>query len=232
MADKLAFAERLLQTMEWAMERHNFDFFLRIDDDHFLCLDRLLHELNFRPKHALYWGFVHCKAKIVRVDEAWVILTRDLIDEILEKRNTSLLCSPYGDQAVAIWINNSSKNVTYFMDNQRIIHKSAGKDQNFFTANLCINYMSLHGTYPRAMRQFWLVSRVFREKTVKSIMYNITEIKPFGNLCPHSRQFDFRGFIKEYRFEPKRCSENPKWTVSHQEHLGREEAGERYSDYK
>ena len=125
MADKLAFTERLLQTMEWSYGRYQFDFFLRIDDDHFLCLDRLLYELNFRPKKALYWGFVHCRPKIVRVDEAWLILTRDLIEEVLDKRNTTLLCSPYGDQAVALWMGESSKNVTYFMDNQRIIHKSA-----------------------------------------------------------------------------------------------------------
>lgn len=229
--DNFAFAERLLQAMEWAMERYKFDYFLRIDDDHFLCLGRLLYELNFRPKHALYWGFVHCKAKIVRVDEAWLILTRDLIEEILEKRNTSLLCSPYGDQAVALWMSNSSKNVSYFMDNQRIIHKSAGKDQNFFTSNICTSYLSLHGSYPRAMRQFWLVSHVFHESAAGSVLYNIPEIEPFEKLCPHSRKFDHRGFIREYRFEPKPCSENPNWRVSSQKHLGREETGERYSNY-
>ena len=232
MVDKLAFAERLLQTMEWSYEKYQFDFFLRIDDDHFVCLDRLLYELNFRPKEALYWGFVHCRPKIVRVDEAWLILTRDLIEEVLDKRNTTLLCSPYGDQAVALWMSESSKNVTYFMDNQRIIHKSAGKNQKFFSTDLCMKYLSLHGSYPRAMRQFWLVSSVFhRSAPGSTVSYDITDIEPFEKLCPFSPQFDYRGFTREYQFEPKPCSENPKWHVSARRHVGREETGERYSSY-
>ena len=232
MTDNFAFAERLLQTMEWAFKRNKFDFFLRIDDDHFLCLDRLLYELNFRPKQALYWGFVHCKPKIVRVDEAWLILTHDLIEEILEKRNSTLLCSPYGDQAAALWMSDSSKNVTYFMDNRRIVHKSAGKDQTFFTADVCTKYLSLHGSYPRAMRQLWLATSDFRGRVPGSISYTVNEIEPFDKLCRHSPQFDYRGFIPEYQFKPKPCSENPKWSISRQRHVGRGETGERYSNYK
>lgn len=229
----MAFAERLLQTMEWSFQRHKFDFFLRIDDDHFLCLDRLLYELNVRPKQALYWGFVHCRPKVVRVDEAWLILTRDLVEEILQKRNgSSLLCFPYGDQAVALWINNSTKNVTYFMDNKRVIHKSAGKDPDFFTTNLCMKYLSLHGAYPRAMRQFWLVSNVVRGKTPRAVLYNVTKIEPFETLCPHSVQFDYRGFTPEYQFKPKPCSQHPEWWVTDRRHISREETGEKYSNYK
>lgn len=231
-ADNLAFAERLLQAIAWSFQRLKFDFFLRIDDDHFLCLDRLLYELNYRPKQALYWGFVHCRPKIVRVDEAWLMLTRDLIEEIVEKRNSTLLCSPYGDQAVAIWMGNSSKNVTYFMDNHRIVHKSAGKDQKFFTKDVCMKYLSLHGTYPKAMRQLWLVASVFRQRTPEAIAYTVNKIEPFDKLCPHSPRFDYRGFIPEYQFKPKPCYENPKWALSKERHVGREETGERYSKYK
>ncbi|XP_020632220.1 uncharacterized protein LOC110069101 [Orbicella faveolata] len=230
--DNLAFAERLLQTMDWAFKRYKFDFFLRIDDDHFLCLDRLLYELNFRPKQALYWGFVHCHPKIIRVDEAWLILTRDLIEEILDKRNSTLLCSPYGDQAVALWMMDSAKNVTYFMDNKRIIHKSAGKDQNFLlNKDVCMQYMSLHGTYPRSMRQFWLSSHILRDRDPLTISYDINVIEPFSTLCRFPPVFDYRGFIKEFQFEPKPCYENPKWSVSKKPHVGREEFGERYSKY-
>ena len=231
-ADNLAFAERLLQAIAWSFQRLKFDFFLRIDDDHFLCLDRLLYELNYRPKQALYWGFVHCRPKIVRVDEAWLMLTRDLIEEVLEKRNSTLLCSPYGDQAVAIWMGNSSKNVTYFMDNHRIVHKSAGKDQKFFTKDVCMKYLSLHGTYPKAMRQLWLVASVFRQRTPGAIAYTVNKIEPFDRLCPHSPRFDYRGFIPEYQFKPEPCNEKPKWALSKKRHVGREETGERYSKYK
>lgn len=55
------FAVRLLMTMEYAKDNFDFDFFLRIDDDHYLCLDRLLGELPYRPKERLYWGYMHCQ---------------------------------------------------------------------------------------------------------------------------------------------------------------------------
>jgi hypothetical protein len=42
------FAERILWSMDWATKRYKFNFFLRIDDDYFLCLERLLHELPYR----------------------------------------------------------------------------------------------------------------------------------------------------------------------------------------
>ena len=54
------FALRLLALFEWANKTLEFDFLLRIDDDHFLCLDRLLAELPYRPRNRLYWGHVHC----------------------------------------------------------------------------------------------------------------------------------------------------------------------------
>lgn len=54
------FATRLLNAMEWASANVEFDFFLRVDDDHYICLDRLLKELPYRPREKLYWGHIHC----------------------------------------------------------------------------------------------------------------------------------------------------------------------------
>lgn len=44
------FGLRLLWLMEWSAERYEFDFFLRMDDDYFVCLKRLLFEIPFRPQ--------------------------------------------------------------------------------------------------------------------------------------------------------------------------------------
>ncbi len=59
------FALRLLALMEWATENVAFDYLLRIDDDNFLCLDRLIEELPFRPRKRLYWGYLHCEQGMV-----------------------------------------------------------------------------------------------------------------------------------------------------------------------
>ncbi|XP_032222803.1 hydroxyproline O-galactosyltransferase GALT5 [Nematostella vectensis] len=230
---RLAFTERLLLVWEWVYQ-HNiqFDYFLRIDDDHFLCLGRLLYELKHRPLKGLYWGFLHCHPKVVRIDEAWLLLSADLVEEVLaRRRDKTLVCTPYGDQAVAIWINQSKKNVTYFIDNKRIVHKSAGKDPSFFNKDICEKYMSLHGTYPKSMRQFWLLWDNLRRRESHVLSYQIPKIEDYSKHCAFSPVFDYTGFISEYQFKPKLCHENPTWSVSGNMHAGREDDGERYSNY-
>lgn len=227
-----AFAARLLWILQWAVNHSNFEYFLRIDDDHFLCIERLLHELPWRPKKALYWGFVHCKPKIVRIDEAWLILTRDLVSEILSKIDTTLPCHPIGDQAVAMWMNNSTYNVTYFMDNTRIVHKTAGHDTKYYTKTVCEKFISLHGVFDVEMRKLWLVwYKLYRAKLSSMPRYKISPIRKFEKLCPYSKEFSTDGFYPEYRFEPRLCRLNPTWSISKSVHPGREETGERYSSY-
>ena len=190
-----------------------------------------MYDLSFRPKTALYWGFFHCKRKIVRVDEAWLVLSADLVHEVLAKSNSTLLCHPYGDQAVAMWINNSTKNVTYFMDNGRIVHKSAGRDQRFFVAGVCERYISLHGSYPTAMKRFWLVSHKIRKRLARAVSYHTPAITPFRQRCKHSPIFDYTGFNLKFRFEPRPCRLKPRWRLISKRHGGREEEGEMYSSY-
>ena len=54
------FALRYLWILNWANARYQFEYFLRIDDDYFVCMDRLLLELPHRSREKLYWGYVHC----------------------------------------------------------------------------------------------------------------------------------------------------------------------------
>lgn len=55
------FALRYLWILGWANERYSFQYFLRIDDDYFVCMDRLVRELQYRPRDKLYWGYMHCQ---------------------------------------------------------------------------------------------------------------------------------------------------------------------------
>ena len=54
------FARRYLWVLNWANARYKFKYFLRVDDDYFVCIDRLFLELPHRPRKKLYWGHVHC----------------------------------------------------------------------------------------------------------------------------------------------------------------------------
>ena len=55
------FATRYLWVINWANRNYKFDFLLRVDDDYFICMDRLFLELPYRKViRKLYWGYVHC----------------------------------------------------------------------------------------------------------------------------------------------------------------------------
>jgi hypothetical protein len=47
-AGGINFGLRMLWLLEWSVMNYEFDFFLRIDDDYFLCLKKLLAELPHR----------------------------------------------------------------------------------------------------------------------------------------------------------------------------------------
>ena len=59
------FALRYLWMLNWANARYKFEYFLRVDDDYFVCMDKLLLELPHRPRTKLYWGHVHCMSTAV-----------------------------------------------------------------------------------------------------------------------------------------------------------------------
>ena len=55
------FATRYLWVIKWANRNYKFDFLLRVDDDYFICMDRLFLELPHRKViRKLYWGYIHC----------------------------------------------------------------------------------------------------------------------------------------------------------------------------
>ena len=232
------FALRLVWILRYSREHFDYDYFLRIDDDHFLCLDRLLYELPFRKKSALIWGFIHCKPRIVRVDEGWLLMSADLVDEALSKYNTTLQCHPYGDQAVALWMIDSKYNVTYFSDNDRVIHEATSYHlEKYLRKDICILYLSLHGSYPETMKKYWSIihnnsnsnskqSNDNDSRPQKRLQYHIPPIKQFHEVCPFpEKDFDVNYFYPDLRFQPKPCKDEPIWR-SASKVWSREEHGE------
>ena len=141
---------------EYFTRYFEFDFFLRVDDDYFVCLDRLLKELPHRPKHGLYWGWLHCDQEgMIRIDEGFMILTHDLLKEILDKRNTTLMCSMYGDQSVPLWMEDSRFRVTWYPDNTRIEHRAEGYLKGEYASpEVCDTYIAVHRAYPKYMHRY------------------------------------------------------------------------------
>ena len=58
------FARRYLWLAQWVSDRYDFQYLLRVDDDYFICFERLLMELRYhRPRQKLAWGWLHCSMK-------------------------------------------------------------------------------------------------------------------------------------------------------------------------
>ena len=69
------FATRYLWVIKWANRNYKFDFLLRVDDDYFICMDRLFLELPHRKVISkLYWGYIHCRpAGNFRVKTSFIV---------------------------------------------------------------------------------------------------------------------------------------------------------------
>jgi len=198
------FAYRLYKLMEWVYDRYDFDFFLRIDDDNYLCFDRLIYELPYRKEKYIIWGVLKCQKDLVRIDEGFMIISRDLFDTMMDRYDT-LMCHKHGGVAVAMWLVDIQKsvNVSYFQDDGRIPYSSAKASER----NLCHKYLDLHRTYPNDMRVFH--QRVEEERKEKKLSYFISPLK---NDCQFStKTFKSNNIVGKAFATPMLCIEKPLW---------------------
>ncbi|XP_046863715.1 beta-1,3-galactosyltransferase 6-like isoform X3 [Xenia sp. Carnegie-2017] len=98
---------RILWLFQWVNERYDFKYILKLDDDYFICFDKLMVELKYyRPRKFLVWGELHCRRRGQAVfDEAFLIVTPDVVQYIVDRKNTSLMCHPWGGQSLGYWLN-------------------------------------------------------------------------------------------------------------------------------
>jgi len=217
-AGGLVFGQRFLHQIEWAKAKFDFQYLLKIVDDYFLCLKRLLSKFPMRPKNGLVWTNFHCQAGIAWADEAFVIFSRDIIHKFLAQDKNKTLCHPFGDQTYHLWLNNMNK--TYFHDS-RLHHNPPASFLLFFEnkTNVCDAYIGIHGTYERKMREFDLTAND-GAKDLASLT-----LPPFSKFCATTR-FNLRVFAAGYNFDPKPCVENPTWFNSTGMYIyGREKQG-------
>lgn len=84
------FGLKLVWAMRWMNDHFTFELFLRLDDDYFLCLRRLLGELSATSEERaqplkVYAGHMYCNAMWTRssIDEAYLLLSAELVHRAL-----------------------------------------------------------------------------------------------------------------------------------------------------
>ena len=54
------FGQRMYQLMDWLHKNYDFEYFLGLDDDHYVCLNKIMYELKGKDQKNLYWGKQVC----------------------------------------------------------------------------------------------------------------------------------------------------------------------------
>ena len=211
----LEFGLRFLNQIKWATAKFDFQYLLRIDDDYFLCLNRLLSELPMRAKQHLVWGHFHCEVGITWIDESFMVFTPDIIYKFLSQNESTMLCHPHADQQVGMWLDNINiSERLHFHDSRLWHHPPASFSPQFANAtNVCDSYLGIHGAYVEKMRYFG--------KNANDSAKDVFSMPEFKLYCPNT-EFDYRKIYAPFYFEPKPCKDNPSWNLERKMFVGRE----------
>ena len=166
------FGLKLLLAMRWMSERYSFDFFLRLDDDYFLCLERLLHEIDCmsstgNQSSPIFSGFRVCghkRTKTAYVDEAYILLSSVVVDRIVAASN--LTCSGFGSLTASAWlrvggVGNPRGDVAWVNDYRLDQlgsfwkHSKEGEVGREQYDPVCIRGLGIHHAFPPRMHQLW-----------------------------------------------------------------------------
>ena len=215
------FGKRFMYHMVWAMQNYDFDYFLRMDDDYYFCLQTFLYELPMPRRSRYHWGYVHCQESIVRPEESIILLSRDLVEKFLSQDPGTILCHPWADQMIGIWVQALDLKNLYNHDT-RLHHHPPVSQIGHFKTNLegvCRQYIGLHGSYPADMRRLWDLTGVQMDLRVT--------LEEFTVVCDKPQVFQWSFFTNEWKYKPKLCIEDPNWDTYKQEHdqkvyIGRE----------
>ena len=201
------FGKRYLYHMVWAALNYNFQYFMRVDDDYFLCMDKLLHELPIPMHYKFHWGYMHEIEGISRPEESIILFSNDIVSSFIGQNYSHMKCHPLADQMIATW--SLELNLScIFRHDPRLHHAPIVrlKPELHNIDNVCNQFIGIHGSYEKDTRQFW-------KKKGSNIIYSgdlLTNSVKINNQKP----FEWQLFPPEWRFEPKLCVDRPIWNIS------------------
>ncbi|XP_057300400.1 uncharacterized protein LOC130631683 [Hydractinia symbiolongicarpus] len=204
----IEFGKRFLYHMVYAVTNYEFDYFLRMDDDYFICMKKFLHEIPVPMEKYFHWGWVHDVPGITRPEESIILFSRDVIELFLSQDPNKMLCHPWADQMIAAWSKEIDMN-DLFRHDARVHHHPPVRDLPSlkYKVNICENYIAVHGAYPEEMNLLWKHRGAqLSENTLKDNAYVVYISHPFN----------WQIFTYIWQYEPKLCLLNPSWDTSKQ----------------
>ncbi len=205
------FGIRYMYHLAWAASNYNFDYFLRMDDDYFICLDRVINELPMPPVGNFHWGWVHCIKNITRPEESTIMFSYDVIARFLSQDPSKLFCHPWADQLIAVWVEQLNLPILYHTDPRLHHHPPAESLKEFQNPkDICVRYIGVHGSYPKTMNNLW------NNRGDYSLNANNKTLVSNSKRCYLNSKFNWRIFHSSWQYEPKLCINNPTWDTTKQ----------------
>ena len=130
--------------MMWALEHANFTYFLRVDEDGYLCVNSLFQDLQAMPQKKFLMGRFHCDFAKARMDENFMLFSRDVAEYFSRGWQEGTL--PFhGEATLALNIGSQlsrlmEENSWTFRDEPTRIRW----DETFRTVDVCTRYFWLH----------------------------------------------------------------------------------------
>lgn len=183
------YGQRAMFQLAWSKKQFaSMDYFLRIDDDSFLCLHRLLYELKTAPRRQFFWGRYWCREGRHRADENFMLFSGDLVNLLNEGTYIGKLL-PFDDQVTLGWnfgFWSWVLNITIFDDQERLdaqqgyltdyMHKEQVHDRAAH-AKFCDSYI-----YAHHVRSADVITETFKQTTTR-LMYPIPTRKSSTETC-------------------------------------------------
>jgi len=144
------FGTKYIKALMYADREYIFDYFLRVDDDYYLCLHRILNELRLRYEYNLFWGYG--RGTRLTLDEGYVMISRNVSMAFLGALDR-LVCADFGTATLASWIYDimadTKTKIDWFTDNLRVFHHPpVGQIPEFYErTEICHSFIAMHGVY-------------------------------------------------------------------------------------
>lgn len=151
------YGQRALYQISWVRQRFGdrLSYFLRIDDDSFLCLHRLLYELKTTQTEQFFWGRFWCRDARNRADENFMLFSGDVLALLGEDKFVGRLL-PFDDRVTLGWNFGYWSwflNLTMFDDQERLdaqqgyltdyMHEELASDPSKFS-QFCDSFLYAH----------------------------------------------------------------------------------------
>lgn len=188
-----AYAQRARYQVKWALNQFpELEYFLRIDDDSFLCLHKLIYELKSLPKRQFIWGRFWCRQGRNRADENFMLFSNDIV-RLLANDDLIGNIVPYDDEVTLGWNLGYWSwvlNVTIFDDQHRL-----DAQQGYLTDYMHAPTVPETSTLMQFCEKFIYAHhvkaatiRAAGDATVTHMMYPLPEHRGPSETCPRQSQ--------------------------------------------